>query len=147
MRNGNLGEVTYIKVKRTDLRRVFGLSDASQSDLSVWLDRTQNEEVLATIADDLIEGVRFSVNGGIRIVEVSLNVLVESKSRFKTDPLTPSNRLSILRSWAAVPGCDTNFKRICAVVKRMKEPSNCARSRVARIVGWSVERLRRKRRR
>jgi hypothetical protein len=35
----------------------------------------------------------------------------------------------------------TNFKRICAAVKRMKEPSNCARLRVVRIVGWSVERL------
>src|SRR5258708_40114349 len=36
---------------------------------------------------------------------------------------------------------DKNVKRICAGVKGMNEPSKCARLRVVRIVGWSVERL------
>lgn len=83
-----LGEVTYIKLKRADLRSVLGLADASEWDLRVWLDRTQNKEVLATIADNMIEDGRFSVEGGVCIVEVSLNELLKSKARFETDPVS-----------------------------------------------------------
>jgi hypothetical protein len=81
------GELDHIKATRSDLRQAFDLADSSDSRLQVWLERDQNKEAMAAIADDLIARGRFTMNGGIRTIQVPLSELLKAKDKFRLEPV------------------------------------------------------------
>jgi len=81
------GEGIGIKVKRADLREIFGLADASEAQLKVWLERAENMEALGRIASRMMGDGRSTVTAGLHIIEIPLHELREAKTEFRTEPV------------------------------------------------------------
>ena len=80
------GEAIAIKVKQADLREVFGLADASETQLRVWLERAENKEAIGRIASRMIQDRHSTVKAGLRIIQIPLQGLREAKTRKQQAP-------------------------------------------------------------